>query len=150
LTTIKIVEREIERVQEFICLGKQVNAQNIVKEEINNRIKEGNIAFSANNSLLGNKLLTRKAIINLYKLVILPVVTYGCETWTMIEVEKEKLRIFDRKVLRKIFGPIQRENGFWTIRTNEEVYNLYCKGDIIRFIKSQRLRWWGYVYRMED
>jgi hypothetical protein len=48
------------------------------------------------------------------------------------------------------FGPIQRENGAWTIRTNEEVYNLYDKEDIIRFIKSQRLRWWGYVYRMED
>jgi hypothetical protein len=53
-------------------------------------------------------------------------------------------------VLRKIFGPIQRENGAWTIRTNEEIYNLYGKEDIIRFIKSQRLRWWGHVYRMED
>jgi hypothetical protein len=66
------------------------------------------------------------------------------------EVEEEKLRIFERKVLCKIFGPIQRENGAWTIKTNEEVYNLYGKEDIIRFIKSQRLRWWGHVYRMED
>jgi hypothetical protein len=53
-------------------------------------------------------------------------------------------------VLRKIFGPIQRENGVWTIRTNEEVYDLYGKEDIIRFIKSQRLRWWGHIHRMED
>jgi hypothetical protein len=78
------------------------------------------------------------------------VVTYGCETWTINEVEEEKLRIFERKVLRKIFGPIQRGNGAWTIRTNEDIYNLYGKEDIIRFIKSQRLGWWGHVYRMED
>jgi hypothetical protein len=58
----------------------------------------------------------------------------------MNEAEEEKLRIFERKGLHKIFGPIQRENGAWTIRTNEEVYNLYGKEDIIRFIKSQRLR----------
>jgi hypothetical protein len=78
------------------------------------------------------------------------VVIYGCETWKMNEVEEEKLRIFERKVLRKIFGPIQHENDAWTIRTNEEVYNLYGKEDIITFIKSQRLKWWGLVYRMEN
>jgi hypothetical protein len=148
--TIKIGEHEIERVQEFKYLGTQVNAQNIMKKEIHSRIKHGNIVFYANNSLLGNKLLTRKAKIKLYKSVILPVVTHGCETWTMNEVEEEKLRIFERKVLRKIFGSIQRENGVWTIRTNEEVYNLYGKEDIIKFIKSQRLRWWGHTHWMED
>jgi hypothetical protein len=121
-----------------------------MKEEINSRIKQGNITFYANKNLLGNKLLTRKAKIKLCKLVTLPVVIYGCETWMMNEVEEEKLRIFERKVLRKILGPIQRENCAWTIRTNEGVYNLYVKEDIIRFIKSQRLRWWGHLYRMED
>jgi hypothetical protein len=138
---IKIGEHEIERVQEFKYLGTQVNAQNIMKEEINSRIKQGNVVFYANKSLLGNKLLTRKAKIKLCKSVILPVVTYSCETWTLNEVEEEKLRIFERKVLRKIFGSIQRENGVWTIRTNEEAYNLYGKEDIIRFIKLQRLMW---------
>jgi hypothetical protein len=54
-----------------------------MKEEINSRIKQGNITFYANKNLLRNKLLMRKAKIKLYKLVILPVVTYGCETWTM-------------------------------------------------------------------
>jgi hypothetical protein len=116
-----------------------------MKEEINSRIKQGNIDFIANKGLLGNKLLTRKAKIKRYMLVILPVVTYGCETWTMNEVEEEKLRIFYRKVLRKIFGTIQRENCVWTIRTNEEVYNLHGKEDIISFIKSQVLRSWGHV-----
>jgi hypothetical protein len=103
-----------------------------MKEEINSRIKQGNITFYANKNLLGNKLLTRKAKIKLCKLVILPVVTYGCETWMMNEVEEEKLRIFERKVLRKIFGPVQYENGAWTLRTNEEVYNLYGKEDLIK------------------
>jgi hypothetical protein len=68
----------------------------------------------------------------------------------MNEVEEEKLRIFERKVLHKIFGSIQRDNGVWTIRTNEEVYNLRGKEDIIRFIKSQRLRWWEHIHGMED
>jgi hypothetical protein len=67
----------------------------------------------------------------------------------MNEVEEEKLRIFERKVLHKISGSIQCENGVWTIRTNE-VYNLYGKEDIIKVIKSQRLRWWGHIRRMED
>jgi hypothetical protein len=125
--TIKIGEHDIERVQELKYLGTQVNAQNIVKEEIHSRIKQRSVVFYANKSLLGNKLLARKAKIELCKSVILPVVTYGCETWTMNEVEEEKLRIFERKVLRKIFGPIQSENGVWTIRTNEEVYNVYGK-----------------------
>jgi hypothetical protein len=80
---IKIGEHEIERVKEFKYLGIQVNVHNIMKEEINSRIKQGNIIFYANKNLLGNKLQTRKAKIKLYKLVILPVVTYGYETWTM-------------------------------------------------------------------
>jgi hypothetical protein len=68
---IKIGEREIERVQEFKYLGTQVNVHNIMKEEINSRIKQGNIAFHANKNMLGNKLLTRKAKIKLYKLFYL-------------------------------------------------------------------------------
>jgi mannose/fructose/N-acetylgalactosamine-specific phosphotransferase system component IIB len=64
---IQIGEHEIERVQEFKYLGTQVNAQNIMNEEINSRIKQGNIVFYANKSLLGNKLLTRKAKIKLYQ-----------------------------------------------------------------------------------
>jgi hypothetical protein len=98
---IKIGKHEIERVQEFKYLGTQVNVHNIMKEEINSRIKQGNIAFYANNNLLGNKLLTRKAKIKLCKSVILPVVTYGCETWMMNEVEEEKLEYLRGKCYAK-------------------------------------------------
>jgi hypothetical protein len=100
---IKIGEHEVERVQEFKYLRTQVNVHNIMKEEINSKIKHGNVDFYANKNLLGNKLLTRKAKIKLYEIVILPVVTYGCETGTMNEVEEEKLTIFERKVLTQNF-----------------------------------------------
>jgi hypothetical protein len=83
---IKIGEHEIESFQECKYFGTQVNVHNIMKE-VNSRIKQGNINFYANKNLLGSKLLNRNAKMKLYKLVILPVVTYGSETWTMNEVE---------------------------------------------------------------
>jgi hypothetical protein len=101
---IKIGDHEIERVQEFKYLETQVHVHNIMKEEINSRIEQRNIFFYANKNLLGNKLLTRKAKIKLYKLVILPVVTYGCETWSMNEVEEKTKNIKEESVTQ----------NFWT------------------------------------
>jgi len=78
-----------------------------------------------------------------------PVVTYGCEAWTLTNRDEQHLRIFERGILRKIFSPIQNEDGSWRIRMNYELNKLIGNEDIVRFIKS-RTAWLGHVMRMDD
>ncbi|KAJ4451051.1 hypothetical protein ANN_02487 [Periplaneta americana] len=86
-----------------------------------------------------------------YKTVILPVVLYGCETWTLTLREEHRLRVFENKVLRKIFGAKRDEvTGEWRKLHNTELHALCSSPDIIRSIKSRRLRWAGHVARMGE
>jgi len=63
--------------------------------------------------------------------------------------EQNRLLIFERRVLRKIYGPTQDNDGTWRIKTNEELEILIKKETIVRFIKSQRLRWAAHVIKMD-
>ncbi|KAJ4446735.1 hypothetical protein ANN_13432 [Periplaneta americana] len=83
--------------------------------------------------------------------VILPVLLYGCETWTLTLREEHRFRVFENKVLRKIFGAKRDEvTGEWRKLHNTELHALYFSPDIIRNIKSRRLRWAGHVARMGE
>jgi len=96
-------------------------------------------------------ILSKNIKLKIYKTVILPVILYGCETWTLTLREEKRLRVFENKVLRKIFGPKRdEETGEWRRLHNTELKDLYGKPDIIRTIKSRRLRWAGHVARMGD
>jgi hypothetical protein len=78
------------------------------------------------------------------------VVLYGYETWSLTLREKHRLRVFENRVLRRIFGPKRNEvTGGWRKLHNEELHNLYSSSSIIRMIKSRRMRWAGHVARME-
>ncbi|KAJ4435933.1 hypothetical protein ANN_18555, partial [Periplaneta americana] len=89
--------------------------------------------------------------VRIYKTVILPVVLYGCETWTLTLREEHRLRVFENKVLRKIFGAKRDEvTGEWRKLHNAELHALYSSPDIIRNIKSRNLRWAGHVARMGE
>jgi hypothetical protein len=74
------------------------------------------------------------------KTLIRPVATYGSETWTLKVTEENALRMFERKIICRIYGPV-KENNVWRIRYNEEVNTLLKGEDILKFIKSQRIRW---------
>jgi hypothetical protein len=80
---------------------------------------------------------------------VLPVVLYGCETWSLTLKEEHKLRVFENRVLRRIFGP-KRDGvtGGWRKLHNEELHNLYSSPSIIRIIHSRRIRWVEYVARV--
>jgi len=82
----------------------------------------------------------------MYRTIMLPVVLYGCETWSLILSEKRRLRMFENRVLRRIFGPKRDEvTGEWRKLHNEELNDLYCSHNVLRVIKTRRMRWAGHV-----
>jgi hypothetical protein len=89
--------------------------------------------------------------VRIYKTIILPVVLYGCETWSLAVREEHKLRVFENRVPRRIFG-LERDGvtGGWRKLHNEELHNVYSSLSIIRIIKSRRMRWAGHVARMGE
>jgi hypothetical protein len=88
-------------------------------------------------------------LIRIYKTIILPVVLCGCETWSLTIREEHRLRVFENRVLRRIFGPKRDEvTGGRRKLHNEDLHNLYSSPSIIRMIKSRRMRWAMHVARM--
>ena len=100
---------------------------------------------------MSSRLLSKNLKIKIYRSIILPVVLYVCETWSLILREERKLRVFENMVLRRIFGPRRNEvTGEWRRLHNEELNDLYCSPNIVRVIKSRRMRWAGNVARMGE
>ena len=93
--------------------------------------------------------LLKNINIKIYRTIILPVLLYGCETWSLILREERNLRVFENMVLRRIFGPRRNEvTGEWRRLHNEELNDLYCSPNIVRVIKWRRMRWAGHVARI--
>jgi len=101
--------------------------------------------------LVSSRLLSKNLKIKIYRTVILPVVLYGCETWSLTLREERKLRVFENMVLRRIFRPRRDEvTGEWRWLHNEELNDMYSWTNIVRVIKSRRMRWAGHVARMGE
>ena len=96
-------------------------------------------------------LISKNLKIKIFRTIILPVVLYGCETWSLTLREERKLRGFENIVLRRIFGPRRDEvTGEWRRFHNEELNDLYSSPNIVRVIKSRRMRRAGHVARMGE
>ena len=107
--TIKIDNSSVERVEGFKYLGTTLTDQNSIQEEIKSRLKLGNACYHAVQILLSSSLLSKNLKIKIYITTILPVVLYGCETWSLTLREKRRLKVFENRVLRRIFGPRRDE-----------------------------------------
>jgi hypothetical protein len=102
-------------------------------------------------NLLSSQLLSKNLKIRIYRTIILPVVLYGCETWSLTLREEHRLGVFENRMLRRIFGPKRDEvTGEWRKLHIEELHDLYSSPSIIRIIKAKRMRWAGHVARMGE
>jgi hypothetical protein len=90
-------------------LGTTVTKQNLIQEEIKRKLNSGNVCYHSVQKLLSSCLLPKSIKIVIYKTVILMVVLYGCETWSVTLREENRLKVFDNRVLRRIFGPKRDE-----------------------------------------
>ena len=99
-------------------------------------------------NLLSTRLLSKNFKIKIFRTIIFPVVLYECETWSLTLREERKLKVFENMVLRRIFGPRRDEvKGEWRRLHNGELNDLYSSPNIVRVIKSRRMRWAGRVAR---
>jgi len=96
-------------MDEFKYLGTTLTNQNSIQEEIKSRLKSGNACYHSVQNLLSSSLLSKNLNIKIYRTIILPVVLYGCETWSLTLREERRLRVFQNRVLRRIFGPKRDE-----------------------------------------
>jgi hypothetical protein len=120
-------------------------------KDIKSRLNSGNAYYHSVQSLLSSRLLSRNVKVKIYKTIIIPVVLYGCETWSVTLREEHRLRAFENRVMRRIFGPKRDEvTGEWRKLHNKELHNLYSSPDIIKQVKSRRLWWAGHVARMGE
>jgi len=101
--------------------------------EIAGKNSKGNKAHYVNSKLIKSKLLKKKTKMEIYKTMMRPVITYWSETGTLTAKDENNLRIFERQILRKIFGPVNIDN-VWRIRNNMETDNLIEGTDIMSFI----------------
>jgi hypothetical protein len=106
---IKIANRSFEGVTKFKYLGTTLTDQNCMQEEIKSRLDLGNACCHSVQSLLSSRLLSRNVKVEIYKNTILPVVLYGCETWSVTLREENRLRVFENRVQRRMFGPKRDE-----------------------------------------
>ena len=137
-------------MEQFKYLGTTLKNQNSIHEEIKSRMKSGNACCHSAQNLLSSSLLSKNMKVNIYRTVILPVVLYGSETWSLTLRKERRLRVFENRVQRGIFGPRRNEGTReWRKLHNEELTDLYCSPSIVRVIKSRRTRWAGHVARME-
>ena len=146
--SVKTDNSSVEVVEELKYLETTLTNQNSIQEEIQSRLKSGNARCHSVQNHLSSNLLSKNLKIKIYRTTILPIVLYGCETWSLTLREEHRLRVFDNRALKIIFGPKRDEvRGEWRKLRNMEPNDLYSSPNIVWVIKSRRISWAGHVGR---
>jgi hypothetical protein len=129
-------------------LGALITSQIEVEADIKGKIAAGNRCYRSFSKILGTRYISKNTKIRICKTIIRPVVLYDSETWAITGKMASSLMTWERKILRKIYGP-KCEQGVWRIRTSLELQNVYRSPDIVTEIKVRRLEWLGHIIRMD-
>ena len=117
---LRIGNKTFKAVQSFQYLGNIIGNTNNNNKCIKERIMMGNKAYYANRQLVNSSLISKSSKLQIYRMLEHPVVTYGSESWTLTMEEERALAIFERKMLRRIYGPV-KEKELWRIRQNDDL-----------------------------
>ena len=134
---IKIDNKSFERVEQLKYFGTVKN-QIYIQEEIKSRLNSGNAYYHLAQNPLSSSLLSKNIKIKISRTIILPVVLYGCETWSLTLMEKRRLKVFENRILGSIFWPKRDEvTGEWRKLHNVELNDMNSSPNIFRVIKSR-------------
>jgi hypothetical protein len=140
-----------ENVAHFRYLRTTITDRNLIQEEMRRKLNSANACYHSVQNILSCCLLSKNIKIRIHNTIIFPVVLYGCETWSLTLREEQRLRVFQNRVLRRIFGPKRDEvTRDWRKLHNEELNNVYYSPSIIRVIKTRRIRWAGHSARIGE
>ena len=141
----------LEKVTEFKYLGSTVTSQNCTEVELQLRIGAASRCSRALNRILKSRSLSKRTEIQVFTAIIRPILLYGCETWRMTKEMEHQIGVFERSIMRRIFGPVRdEETGEWRWRHNEDLHLMALAGipAIGNILRSFRLRWACHVARM--
>ena len=148
---LKIKNYTFERVENFKYQGVILNADNNHQTHLQERMKNANKTYFMLQNFFKNKNISKKLKLILKNTIIDKTLTYALETSTLTKRDRKQLNIFERKVYRRILGPVyynEKEN--WRMLTNEEIYARVKKPTITETVRLNRLHWFGYVQKMEE
>jgi hypothetical protein len=140
---IEIGSYKFETVCSFTYLRSEDKCKNNISDEIKKRVLASNKCLHGLRIYLKSWLISRKTRIMMYKVLVRLVISYASETWPLSRLD-ERLSIFERRILRYIFGSVQ-ENETWRRGYNYKLYKLFNEPDIIGYIKVNRLEWAGHL-----
>jgi len=138
-------------VENFKYLGVILNADNNNQIDLQERIKNANKTYFMLQKFFKDKNISKKLKLRLKNTIIDKVLTYASETWTLTKGDRKQLKVSERKVCRRILGPVyDNEKENWRILTNKEIYASVKKPTTIETIRLNRLHWFGHVQKMEE
>jgi hypothetical protein len=144
---LEVGPNKFQVVHSFTYLGTDVNCNNDIDAETQKRILAENRCFYGPRKHLRSHLTSKNTKILMYKIFNRPVFTYASETWTVSKANEWRLRLFERKVLRCIFG-VKQEKEIWRKRYNYELQETFNDSNIVNYIKVKRLVWVGHLICM--